>query len=256
MSDDELRWKNEWGGRIYFSHGTHNSCGVAILLKKKLNMKILEIVRDEEQGRFIILKVLYEGQNYTLCNLYAPNEDNPEFFQKVFNLVEQCANDYRVISGDFNLVLNNEKDKRGKAPHAHKNAMEYINSYMQNEELVDIWREGNPELFRFTWHRNESQSRLDFFLISRTLVDHVIKNGIKPAFKSDHSRPYLTISPLKTPRGNGYWKLNNLLLHDVDYCTKVKEIIQNQIEQEYEDSTNMGNDKIKSKRILNTIFNS
>lgn len=28
---DELFWKNEWGGEIYFSHGTRHSRGVCIL---------------------------------------------------------------------------------------------------------------------------------------------------------------------------------------------------------------------------------
>ena len=32
--DSETRWKNEWGSEINMAHGSSNSCGVAILVKK------------------------------------------------------------------------------------------------------------------------------------------------------------------------------------------------------------------------------
>ena len=30
LSNDELKWKDEFGGPLFFSHGKSNSCGVAI----------------------------------------------------------------------------------------------------------------------------------------------------------------------------------------------------------------------------------
>ena len=33
--DSERQWKNEWGGDMIMSHGTSNSCGVAILFLKR-----------------------------------------------------------------------------------------------------------------------------------------------------------------------------------------------------------------------------
>ena len=32
-------WKAEWGGRIYFAHGTNDSCGVVILIRPSVNCK-------------------------------------------------------------------------------------------------------------------------------------------------------------------------------------------------------------------------
>lgn len=184
---DELRWKNEWGGRIIFAHGTSRSCGVAILIKKSLNLRILDIFTDKIEGRFVVLNIEYEGSKYTLCNLYGPNNDNPEFFQKVFKIIELCGNDYKVTAGDFNLVMDNDLDKRGELFHAHKNAMQFIQNYTEQENIIDIWRKTFPDQTKFTWRRQYSQSRLDFFLLSNTLVDYVQDVGIKPSYKSDHS---------------------------------------------------------------------
>ncbi|CAH3015547.1 unnamed protein product, partial [Porites evermanni] len=53
--DTETQWKNEWGGEIILSHGSPNSCGVAILLKKGVDCVIHSKILDS-QGRYIILK--------------------------------------------------------------------------------------------------------------------------------------------------------------------------------------------------------
>ena len=37
---DESIWKKEWGGNIIFSHGSHQSRGVCILIEPSLNQKL------------------------------------------------------------------------------------------------------------------------------------------------------------------------------------------------------------------------
>ena len=43
---------------------------------------------------------------------------------------------------------------------------------MTENDMVDIWREANPELFQFTWKQNHPslQERLDFFIASEALL--------------------------------------------------------------------------------------
>ena len=38
--NSERQWKNEWEGDMIMSHGTPNSCGVAILFKKRVNCTV------------------------------------------------------------------------------------------------------------------------------------------------------------------------------------------------------------------------
>ena len=42
-----------------------------------------------------------------------------------------------------------------------------IHQMMNNMDLVDVWRENNPGVRRYTWRGpNIKQSRLDYFLVS------------------------------------------------------------------------------------------
>lgn len=51
-------WSSELGGQIFYSHGSPNSKGVAILFDREAVFKVLLQVRDTE-GRFIGMDVLF-----------------------------------------------------------------------------------------------------------------------------------------------------------------------------------------------------
>ena len=51
-----------------------------------------------------------------------------------------------VIGGDFNLVLDVEKDKKNGIARTHQNALEVVQDAMENMELCDVWRIFNPAL--------------------------------------------------------------------------------------------------------------
>ena len=52
----------------------------------------------------------------TLGNVYGPNEDDPEFFQSVADIIENITNYNQILCGDFNLVLHKDLDKYGGRP--------------------------------------------------------------------------------------------------------------------------------------------
>ena len=57
-----------------------------------------------------------------MVNVYAPNEDDPDFFKSLAEHIEDFQKDEIVIGGDFNLVLDIEKDKKGGLAKTHNNA--------------------------------------------------------------------------------------------------------------------------------------
>ena len=71
----EIQWKNEWDAKIFYSHGSRNSCGVMVLIRNKFNCTVKKTVSDPS-GHFIILKVVIEDKVYVLINIYGPNRDN------------------------------------------------------------------------------------------------------------------------------------------------------------------------------------
>ena len=75
----EKIWESEWGSKAYFSSGISNSKGVGILLKKNIDFKVYDIKKDSD-GRILCLDIEIEDCRFSLCNLYAPNNDEPKFF--------------------------------------------------------------------------------------------------------------------------------------------------------------------------------
>jgi len=81
--ENEKLWELEWGGKIIFAHGGNNSKEVAILLKNSLNLKIESQIKDT-QNRFFVINLKIEGNVLALANIYAPNKNDPNFFDSFF----------------------------------------------------------------------------------------------------------------------------------------------------------------------------
>ena len=84
-------------------------------------------------------------------------------------------------------------------------------------------------------HPEQIFVRLDFFLISDTLLQFVKKCDIGYGLKSDHSVVILDIQFELAKRGPGYWKFNNLLLRDPQYLDKINKLIDIELAQNYAD---------------------
>ena len=93
--------KTEWGGKIYFAHGTSNSWGVAILLKKT-NIKVHKVLKNLD-GRYLIMDTTFGTCRVLLANIYAPNADSPHFFMKLVEDLEDFTVDQKIIGGTLIL---------------------------------------------------------------------------------------------------------------------------------------------------------
>ena len=228
----EYLWKAEWGHNMILAHGSSVSKGVGILIKNNCSYTIHRSVIDPK-GRYVILDLTLLECRLTLVNLYGPNVDNPEFFKEIIKILDEMPNLYRIIGGDFNLVLDNKMDKKGGNPvHQNKLSQEVILSWIRERGLVDIWRQNNPSQERFTWTRRKPTPilcRLDFFLIDETMTSNVMKADISFGVKTDHSMISLEIKTTENKRGPGFWKFNCSLLQDDNYIKLIKETIQETI---------------------------
>ena len=88
--------------------GTHNSKGVAILVKRNTSLSVGSQAKDPP-GRFLILKRKINKEDYLLANVYGPNNDNPVIFADLFESMEDMQTDLKIIA-DFNLVLQPDFD--------------------------------------------------------------------------------------------------------------------------------------------------
>ena len=76
----------------------------------------------DDSGRFILCDLKTNGKSIALTNIYAPNEDDPAFFKNLLDHLQDFEGDKIIIGGNFNLVLDVEKDKKGGLPKTHHNA--------------------------------------------------------------------------------------------------------------------------------------
>ena len=146
---DEKRWRSEFGGETLFSHGTKESRGVMICFRKKCPVQVRSVKRDED-GRSLFCEVRFEDTNLCVANVYAPNQDKPDFFRRLFGDFMVFAEKIEggsegVIAGDLNLVLDLEKDKVGGTDKTHDKSAKIVQSLMDDENMIDIWRLMNPD---------------------------------------------------------------------------------------------------------------
>ena len=75
-SQQEFAWATTWGFQtIYFSYGTSNSRGVAILITSNYDIKVHNVIEDE-YGLFLILDIERNGSKYTIGNIYMPTRNH------------------------------------------------------------------------------------------------------------------------------------------------------------------------------------
>ena len=226
-------WANEWGGEVIFSHGETNARGIAMFIRKNPKFIVEDIERDKA-GRYIIFNIEENREKVSCVAIYAPNQDRPEFFKDIAKRL-QNRREKKLIVGDFNVVLDVEKD-RLNTYYNNQKAKEEILNLMDEYMLTEIWRDRNPESKMFSWTNKRSiddprvrASRIDYALISYGLDQNVEHCTYVSSTHTDH-RAYLIVVDLNPiERGTGFWKFNSSLLRDKDFLhqmgRKLEEIV-------------------------------
>ena len=225
---DEKLWSAEWGSPIFYSHGTARSAGVAVLFPKNRQCQIIDLCRDEE-GRYLIIEAELGDLHFVLCNLYAPNTDNPVFFTKLFEEIERFNIVDLMLIGDFNLVINAKIDRTVDTVY-HPRALACLLQNMERLNLCDVWRARNASKVLYSWEKsgiNGSQcgSRIDMMLCNNALISKCSEVTYNNSLYSDHMLLLVQLNCTNHPRGPGYWKFNALLLQDQDYVIQIRELL-------------------------------
>ncbi len=114
-------------------------------------------------------------------------------------------------------------DGQTKFLQEHNNPI--IGDFINNNNLIDVWRNLNRDKRQFTWFKpnGKAKTRIDYWLVLNSIVKHVTETNISNSPMSDPC-----IINLKLTKGNkinkskGYWKFNANLLTNQEYCNTVK----------------------------------
>ena len=224
--------KAEWGGKANFGSYTSQARGVAIFFTKNFAFEIIDdSIYNDKSGNFMVMNIKYEKFIITLACLYGPNQDDPEFFNSVvFPRTEACqeTSDFTIMGGDWNISLSQNLDTFGYTSENNILAKNSILTSMDSLGLIDVFRELNPGVKRYSWRQfgGVKRARLDFFLISAALLPFIEKADILSGINSDHSMPVLDIDFTRFQRGKGFFKFNNSLINDLDYVKIICESIK------------------------------
>lgn len=225
----ETVWKSEWGGDVYYSHGTNHSRGTMILFNPKLPIHVDDIIADEN-GRFLLLKVTVYDTEIQLCNIYSPNNNSDQkvFYSNLLNILKHHSDHKIIVGGDFNCALTPCDKIGGSDVNKKNNVISEIRNLCSSLKLIDVWRCQHPNQQQFTWRDKtfKVQCRLDYWMISEDLKPLALDTNIKNSTLTDHSAVTLTIqSQDYVRRGPGFWKINNSLLKDNTFIEQLSDKI-------------------------------
>ena len=213
--------KGRNGELIHSYSNSEHSRGVCILFRKNLQYKIFLSTHCDKDGRLLIVNIDLNGVKYSICNEYYPNNisDRIKFLSHIVTFVRTRAlSKYNLcIGGDFNCVSTLIDKASGNLDKSSC----VLDKVKNDLKLVDIWRSIHPNQkeFSFIDHTKKSHdSRIDLWLVPKSTVQHVKSCTIVQAPTPDHKAISLDIKFCNKERGKGYWKLNNSVLNDDEYC--------------------------------------
>lgn len=128
ITESEPIIESQWGYQCIFNSYKSNARGVCILFNNNFEFHIHNIKKDGE-GNFLAVDLTIEETRVTLVNIYGPNSDQPGFYENIRNIFLELDNEYFILCGDFNLVLNPDIDTYN---------YKYINNPKAREKLLEI----------------------------------------------------------------------------------------------------------------------
>jgi len=222
---------NEWGFEGIVSPGASNARGTAILFNNTFEYVIHNTFRDTD-GNYVLVDISVLNQRISLGSIYGPSKDKPDFYQNIFQLLEDMKNEEILIGGDWNLVMNPNKDYSNYRQVNNSRARATVLRQMRAFNMIDIWRHLHEHDKKYTWRTEKfrKQARLDFYLMSESLKYLTLDSNIESGYRTDHSMITLKLSKEIDKKGKGIWKFNVALLRDKEYDKIVKQTVKECVE--------------------------
>ena len=155
--------------------------GILVLIKKKTGITLGNILDHDDKNIMIISVMTSANETIDIAAIYGPShDDDPSFFQEVYDTLERRGNKNRIIIGDWNATLNRETDEYGYVTNRHKKVRELLNIWQENELMFDIHSFWQPGVECMTWRTKarDQSSRLDMAwasgnILSKTFIERI-----------------------------------------------------------------------------------
>lgn len=218
-NDSHARLRCRWIQHIYHSNFSVKARGTAILIRRGVPFKHLSTIVDRD-GRYVIVVGEIHSTPITLLNVYGPNNDDPEFFRKVLNLIPDISSTNLIIGGDFNLVLDTYLDRSSTQRVEPSKACNLLKSYIENMNVSDVWRISNATGREYSFHSkvHNVYTRIDFFLVDGKLLPLSYNAKYHNIIISDHSPVSFSLKLGENVPIQRSWRFNPQLTTDAKFC--------------------------------------
>lgn len=239
--------------KFFLNPPVQPASGVAIAIKKQLlqETKILQhtsLVPGYLQGLHLEVK----NHKYHFINVYMPH--NAQLASMVINKIQQylsttSQDSIVVMSGDWNITLT--KEDRKNCSEIRTQLANQIQVLLQQHNLIDVWRNFNPNKLQFTYRGLQSNfpmARLDRVYIKAKDMHLVNSAHIIPSF-SDHDGVTMILNTIEKNYKTPYWKFDVELLKSNEYIQIVNNIITYYEQKEQEENSDIAQlwDKLKEE---------
>ena len=230
--------EKEYKCKSYWSFGSNNSRGVAILIFENFDFTMKKFQRDSD-GRVISVDIHFNSIDLKIVSIYCPNDKSERnIFLKNMNLFLRGRTPL-IVGGDWNFVENLKLDKFGGNEKEGDSGSVIFKQIKEALCIKDPFRHLNKDAKVYTWFDEVSQikTRLDRFYMDKFLIDKVSSVYTTYSGVSDHYsvKMKLNFSNSKYFRsGRGIWKFNNNLLENEEFIRK----IEHYFNSNFQDSNN------------------
>ena len=234
LAEDKTSIEQEWKGPFHMSPATtKHSQGLLTLFNNSLNEFDITLLSSSE--RILSSSIAFGSETLFVTNIYSPCDtlkNRISFFDTLENelllLIDKSnfLTDHFVVLGDFNACTNNSLDIISGHPHPNS-LIKRFKSFLLSLNLNDIFRIKYPTQKSYTWTKkkvNEMRTsrRLDFVLVSESLIQFTQDIEIKGLGFSDHRAVILSCDFTSFERGPSIYKMNTNILKNKQFVDSVK----------------------------------
>uniref|UniRef100_A0A8C7E2H6 exodeoxyribonuclease III n=1 Tax=Naja naja TaxID=35670 RepID=A0A8C7E2H6_NAJNA len=192
--------------------------GIVVYVKDDIKVDLIILDPD---GRTLILQIWINSISIILVVIYAPNGDQKEFFKHLYEKIVGLEKRNICILGDFNAIVDYQKDHSGGRNTKKKRQLPKICMEMMMElNLIDIWRRLNPDKKQFTFYSNPHQiwTRIEMIWMNGEVANELKGTEILPNEWADHNPIQILWKGSKKPKKR--WTLNTQLIREKAYTNR------------------------------------
>lgn len=175
-----------------------------------------------------------------IVNIYAPNKNQDNFFQRLKETLNNLEYQDCCILGDFNAVFDRVMDK-STSNKKNKSGVLLPKCFLQMAEelnLIVAWRMINPMVKDYTYYsiQYQSWSQINACWLSPELAKELKDAKILPGTFADHRPLWISLNDYPKRR---QWRLNKRMLQSETFVQSAKKEMDNFFVQNMGKGTSM-----------------